>query len=130
MTPSRPYLIRALYEWILDNDLTPYILVDASFQGVEVPPQFIENGKIVLNVAPRAVQGLDLGNSAVAFEARFSGQAQLLYIPIQAVMAIYARENGQGMMFGEDDGGETPPTDSGPAGDGKSEGRPSLRVVK
>jgi len=132
MTPSRPYLIRALYEWILDNDLTPYILVDAGVEGVEVPQQFVDDGKIVLNVAPRAVQALDLGNEAVAFEARFSGQAQLLYIPIGAVMAIYARENGQGMMFGDDDGGgdDTPPTDSGPDGSGKSEGRPALRVVK
>ena len=127
MTSSRPYLIRALYEWIVDNDLTPYLLVDAALEGVEVPRQYVENGKIVLNVAPRAVQALDLGNEAVAFEARFSGQAQLLYIPTRAVLAIYARENGQGMMFSEDD--DTPPSDSGPEG-GKPDGRPSLRVVK
>ncbi|PKM45800.1 MAG: ClpXP protease specificity-enhancing factor [Gammaproteobacteria bacterium HGW-Gammaproteobacteria-1] len=125
MTSSRPYLLRALYEWIVDNEMTPHILVDAAYPGTSVPQQFVENGKIVLNVGPNAVQGLSLGNEAVGFSARFGGIANHIVVPMGAVQAIYARENGRGMVFAEEDG-STPPPPSEPEG-GK---KPSLRVVK
>ena len=128
MTPSRPYLLRAINEWILDNDLTPFILVDAEYEGVNVPGQFVENGKIVLNINPQAIQGLDISNEAVTFNARFQGTPWDIYIPIQAVLAIYTKENGRGMMFTEEDGdGDEPPSGS-PDGDNKT--RPTLKVVK
>ena len=96
MNSSRPYLVRALYEWIVDNDCTPHILVNAEFAGVKVPPGYASDGQIVLNVSPSAVRHLHMDNEAVSFEGRFGGVAQSLYIPALAVMAIYARENGQG----------------------------------
>ncbi len=132
MTSSRPYLVRAMYQWIVDNGLTPHILVDATVDDVMVPEQHIQDGKIVLNIAPMAIQGLTLGDAEITFSARFSGKSQSLYIPIQAVLAVYARENGQGMMFSEDedDGyttGESPDDDNDPDPD---KPRPTLRVVK
>ncbi|WJW74835.1 ClpXP protease specificity-enhancing factor [Thiohalobacter sp. IOR34] len=127
MTPSRPYLLRAINEWILDNQLTPYLLVDAEQPGVEVPRQFVENGKIVLNINPQAVQDLHLGNEALSFNARFQGKPWQIHIPIEAVLAIYAQENGRGMMFSEEEGNEPPPSDDGQPPRG---GRPSLKVVK
>ena len=127
MTSSRPYLIRALYQWIVDNGVTPYVLVDALVQGVDVPQQHIQDNKIVLNIAPMAVEGLTLGDDAISFSARFSGKSVNLLVPIQAVLAIYARENGQGMMFNEEPGATTPPDDSSPKDD---KPKPSLRVVK
>lgn len=122
LTPSQPYLLRAIYEWIVDNDLTPYLLVDASNDDVHVPRQYVENGKIVLNIAPRAVNNLELSNENVNFNARFSGQAMDVIFPVDSVLAIYAKENGQGMVFSEGDGGDepTPP---------KPE-KPKLRIVK
>lgn len=128
MTPSRPYLLRAINEWILDNEMTPFILVDAGIEGVKVPEQFIENGKIVLNINPQAVQGLSITNAALSFNARFQGTPWDIYIPIEAVLAIYTKENGRGMMFTEEDAGgdEPPPGTSGPA----KPSRPSLKVVK
>ena len=134
MTSSRPYLIRALYQWIVDNGVTPYILVDATLDGVDVPPQHIQDNKIILNIAPMAVQSLTLGDDLISFSARFSGQSVHLSVPTSAVLAIYARENGQGMMFNEEPG-STPPDGSGPDGDGSDDSdssgkRPSLRVVK
>jgi stringent starvation protein B len=99
MTSSRPYLLRALYEWIMDNGLTPYMLVDALYEGVEVPGQHIQEGKIVLNVSPSAVDGLELGNDWVLFNARFGGVDTRIFIPEQAVLAIYASETGKGMSF-------------------------------
>lgn len=128
MTPSRPYLIRALYEWIIDNGQTPYILVNAEDEQVVVPQQFVEGGKIVLNITPSAVQNLELGNLFVELDARFSGSPMHVSVPVQSVLAIYARENGKGMVFTEEDGGDEPPPDSGP-GEDKSK-RPQLRVVK
>ena len=135
MNSSRPYLVRALYEWIVDNGCTPHILVNAEFPGVRVPPGYASDGQIVLNVSPTAVRHLQMDNEAVSFEGRFGGVAQSLYIPSQAVMAVYARENGQGMVFDleppvpaddeelQDDGG---PSDEPP----RPSGRPSLKVVK
>ncbi|WP_460859717.1 ClpXP protease specificity-enhancing factor [Rheinheimera gaetbuli] len=99
MTANRPYLLRAFYEWIVDNNGTPYLVVDATFPAVKVPLQFVQNGQIVLNINPSAVGNLQLGNDAVTFNARFGGQPFALYIPVQAVLAIYARENGAGTVF-------------------------------
>jgi len=127
MTSSRPYLIRSLYQWIVDNGVTPYVLVDALVDGVDVPEQHIQDNKIVLNIAPMAVQGLTLGDDAISFSARFSGKSINLLVPTEAVLAIYARENGQGMMFNEEPGSTTPPDDSTPTDD---KPKPSLRVVK
>jgi stringent starvation protein B len=128
MTPSRPYLIRALYEWIIDNGHTPYILVNAENEEVVVPQQFVEGGKIVLNITPSAVQNLELGNQFVELDARFSGTPMHVCVPVPSVLAIYARENGKGMVFTDEDGGDEPPPDNS-AGEDKSK-RPQLRVVK
>ncbi|MGK0673664.1 MAG: ClpXP protease specificity-enhancing factor [Halothiobacillaceae bacterium] len=99
MTSSRPYLLRALYEWIVDNDHIPYIVLDARMPGVVVPPEHVKDGQITLNIAPHAVQGLSLGNAEVRFSARFGGRAFTVSAPVQAVLAIYDRETGQGMGF-------------------------------
>lgn len=132
MTSSRPYLVRAMYQWIVDNGLTPHILVDTTVDNVVVPQQHVQDGKIVLNIAPMAIQGLTLGDTDITFSARFSGQSQSLFIPVQAVLAVYARENGQGMMFSEDDdsgvaSAEPSDDDDDPDPD---KPRPTLRVVK
>lgn len=102
MKSSRPYLARALYEWLLDNELTPYLVVDATQPGVEVPRQFVQNGQIVLNAAPTAVRDLFMENQAIGFNARFGGQPMQVMIPTPALIAIYARENGAGMVFGHE----------------------------
>jgi len=133
MSPSRPYVMRALYEWILDNDCTPYILVDAEQGGVDVPRQYVKDGQIVLNISPAAVIELEIENDAVHFNGRFGGVPVDVYVPMHAVMGIYARENGQGMVFDSDD--LPPPEPPSPAGDKSGEGgtggkRPSLKVVK
>ena len=99
MTSNQPYLFRAIYDWIVDNGATPYVLVDATGEHVKVPPQSIQNGQIVLNIAPRAVINYHADETAVTFSARFSGVAQNIYIPIEHIHAIYAAENGQGMVF-------------------------------
>jgi len=129
MTSSRPYLIRALHEWVLDNGMTPHILVDAEFEGVQVPQQFVENGKIVLNISPESVIHLELGNELISFNARFSGQPMDVFIPVSAVIALYARENGQGMVFA-DEGGEDEPPPGGDDGEPKADRGAHLRVVK
>ena len=132
MTPSRPYIIRALYEWIVDNDCTPYVLVDAGINNVMVPEQYVKDGQIVLNISPGAVMDLNIANDALAFNGRFGGVAMDVYAPIVAVMGIYARENGQGMVFDSEEMPEEavePPDDEPPGGAGP-EGRPSLKIVK
>lgn len=103
MSSNRPYLLRALYEWINDNNLTPYILADATYPDVLVPKSSVKDGKVVLNIAMRAVAALELGNEALSFSARFSGASQSIYIPVEAIIAIYAQETGQGMMLPPDD---------------------------
>ncbi len=108
MSSSRPYLVRALNEWIVDNGLTPYIVCNAGYPGVEVPQHYVENGKIVLNISPQAVQGLSMNNDETTFSARFGGVETFVRVPMLAIMAIYARENGQGMVF-VDEGGQPPP---------------------
>ncbi len=102
MTPNKPYLLRALNEWILDNGLTPHLIVDAKAEGLEVPEQAIKDGKLVLNIAAQAIAKLEMGNDSISFQARFSGVPFDIFLPVDAVMAIYARENGQGMMFAHD----------------------------
>ncbi len=133
MMSSRPYLVRAFNEWILDNECTPYIVVDASIQGVQVPSEHVANGQIVLNISPSAVKGLVVGNSALEFSARFGGVPMQVFIPLQAVMAIYAKENGEGMVFGSEPGSPDP-DGSGKEGGGtapdRPNGRPTLKVVK
>jgi len=129
MTSNRPYLIRALYEWLVDNDLTPYLLVDAEREGVHVPSHYVEEGRIVLNVSPTAVRDLELGNELIGFEARFGGNAFSISLPPDAVLGVYARENGKGMLFPEETGGETEPPAPGPATPPPT-GKPSLKVVK
>ena len=99
MTSHRPYLLRALYEWIADNGLTPHLLVDATLPGVQVPKHAINDGRIVLNVAQRAVAGLEMTNDIIRFSARFGGVSHAVSVPVGAVLAIYARENGQGMAL-------------------------------
>ncbi|MEQ6342647.1 MAG: ClpXP protease specificity-enhancing factor [Gammaproteobacteria bacterium] len=125
MTSSRPYLIRAIYEWIVENGMTPHILVSTQSSAVSVPVQFVENGKIILNVAPHAVQALVLGNDIIRFSARFSGTPMNVAVPPGSVLAIYAKENGKGMVFGEDDDGGQP-TEPAP----EKPRRPTLKVVK
>jgi len=129
MTSNRPYLLRALYEWIGDNQMTPHILVDAAVPGVEVPEQAVQKGKVILNIDSAAVRGLNMGNRFVTFSARFSGRQFDVSVPVDAVLAIYSKENGQGMMFAQESGPESPEDpDSGP--DGPAPKRPRLTVVK
>jgi len=125
MTPSQPYLVRAIYEWIVDNELTPYVLVNAENDASHVPRQYVENGKIVLNLDPVAVNDLEMANDYIAFNARFGGKAMNVSFPVATVLAIYAKENGQGMVFNESDD-ENPP----PGSDPDDSGRPKLKLVK
>lgn len=152
LTPRRPYLLRAFYDWLLDNDLTPHLVVDATMPYVNVPFEYVQDGQIVLNVAPRAVGNLELGNDEVSFNARFGGRPMQVTVPLYAVMAIYARENGAGTMFDpepayekelarldaepelnavEQDVPESPqdPEDE-PVAELRPKGRPTLTVVK
>ncbi|MCP4409200.1 MAG: ClpXP protease specificity-enhancing factor [Gammaproteobacteria bacterium] len=124
MTPSRPYLIRAMYQWMVDNGMTPHMLVNAASEQVQVPRNHVKDGKIVLNLAPMAVRTLVLGNEEVSFSARFDGQPMTVLVPVEHVLAIYTRENGQGMMFTEED--NHPPVGS----EDKPPTRPRLKVVK
>lgn len=131
MTSNRPYLLRALYEWINDNRMTPYLLVDAVAEGVQVPVSAVKDGRVVLNIAARAVAKLDIGLREVHFLARFGGVSQSVRVPMAAVIAIYAQETGQGMMLPED-GAALPPEDpsdgGGPTDDAPKRGH--LRVIK
>ena len=127
MLSTQPYLIRAIHEWILDNEFTPYLLVNAKNDYVQVPRQFVEDGKIVLNIAPRAVNDLEISNDHIHFNARFDGKSMEVGIPIAAVLAIYAKENGQGMVFDENGDDNTPPPV--PPTDDEPE-KPHLKLVK
>lgn len=127
----RPYLIRAIYQWAVDNGHTPHLLVQADYPGVAVPREHVQEGRITLNISPMAIQGLNLEQEPIWFSARFSGRSFEVQVPSGAVLAIFARENGEGVVFGE-----VEPTE--PQGDGASPpeptrpkpGRPQLRVVK
>jgi stringent starvation protein B len=131
---SRPYLLRALYEWIVDNGCTPHIIVDAEKPDVDVPREYVKDGQIVLNLSPTAVIELQLGDDSVSFNGRFGGRPVDIFIPLGAILGIYARENGQGMAFEPEEesddptpgpGGDNSPTPLRPGGN-----RPSLKVVK
>lgn len=144
MTPSRPYLLRAFFDWILDNDMTPHLLVNAALPHVQVPQQFVRDGQIVLNIAPQAVMAFNLDNDAITFSARFGGVPMQVYIPMAAVVAIHARENGVGTFFPPEPAyeaweatagieshhelaAEDPSPDPEPP---RPSGRPNLRVIK
>src|ERR1700682_2626669 len=135
LKPRRPYLLRALHEWITDSGETPHIVVDAAAEGVTVPRQYVKDGKIVLNVSFSATQMLKLGNDFVSFEARFGGVGFAVQVPVRAILGIYARETGQGMIFPEGDA-DPDPTDGPPAAPATSTAapgaskRPKLQVVK
>ncbi|MDG2017831.1 MAG: ClpXP protease specificity-enhancing factor [Porticoccaceae bacterium] len=140
MTSNRPYLLKAFFEWIVDCDCTPYIAVDAHHSGVEVPQEFVTDGQIVLNIAPRAVSNFEMNHQFVAFTTRFGGIPIDIMVPVAAVIGIYAHENGQGVVFElEDDPENDPPPIKGPTmvasgkrtnKPSKSKTKPSLRVVK
>lgn len=115
MTSQRPYLIRALWEWIADNGMTPHLLVDAEVDGVRVPPSTVNDGKVVLNIADRAVAHLQMGNEDIAFSARFGGVTHAVIVPVDAVLAIYARETGQGMALPAEAAAAAGPDDHGDA---------------
>lgn len=143
MSPTKPYFVRALYDWIVDNGCTPYLLVDASVDDCVVPVQFVKDGMIVLNLAPAAVKALELGNAYVMFSARFGGVSQDITVPLAAIRAIYAKENGRGLAF-EDEAqavresaelSETSSTDDGntpedPGGKRRKPAPPRLTIVK
>ncbi|HDY93915.1 MAG TPA: ClpXP protease specificity-enhancing factor [Pseudoalteromonas sp.] len=103
MTPNRPYLLRAFFDWIVDNECTPHLVVDAGFANVQVPTQFVQDGQIVLNISPSAVTQFSLDLTQLSFNARFGGQPMQVYVPLGAVLAIYARENGEGTVFTADE---------------------------
>ena len=125
MTSLKPYLLRAVYGWIVDNHMTPYVLVNADAEAV-VPNQLFQDGKIVLNLRPEAVQGLSLGDDQIEFNARFSGAPTHVVFPVAAVMAIYSKENGRGLVFDEkSSAGDDVPSDSAP-----SKGKPTKPVLK
>jgi stringent starvation protein B len=130
MKSSRPYLVRALYDWIVDNGCTPYVLIDAHIPGVEVPQQYVKDGQIVLNVSPGAVANLLITNDDIRFRGRFGGIAVDILAPMGAVLGIYARENGQGMVFEPENPPPSPPADPGAGSSPPSPGKRSLRVVK
>ncbi|MGH8250292.1 MAG: ClpXP protease specificity-enhancing factor [Steroidobacteraceae bacterium] len=124
-TSRRPYLVRAMHEWMTANKQTPHLVVDASVAGTDIPRNYVRNGRITLNVSWQATEGLKLGNDWVEFSARFGGVPQQVRVPVAAVLGIYARETGQGMLFQDD--GDLPPPAPGPEDTGT---RPKLRVVK
>jgi len=137
MTSTRPYLLRAMYEWILDNGMTPHVLVNSQYDQVIVPRQYEQDGKIVLNISPTATEQLVITNTDLTFHARFEGSAMRVVLPVHSILAIYTRENGRGMMFEEDgDGGDgtTPPESSSPDGglgdNNGNERKPHLKIVK
>lgn len=131
MTTQKPYLVRAIYEWLNDNQLTPYLLVNTEFEGVQVPTEYIQDDKIVLNIAPDAVRNFHADNEWISFSARFSGKAMDLFIPIVAVQAIYGKENNEGMFFPDED--MPPPPEPSKIDDEvvpPPKSKPSLKVVK
>lgn len=113
MTSHRPYLLRALYEWVVDNGMTPHVLVDAQMPGVTVPRHAVKDGRIVLNIADRAVSRLDMGNDSLRFTARFGGVSQAVNVPLYAIIALYARETGHGMALPADPGSDAAATPGG-----------------
>ncbi len=139
MTPNRPYLIRALREWILDNDMTPHLLVDANAEGVSAPQQYVDDGKIILNTSPGAINDLEMGNQWIMFSARFSGVLFQIELPVHSVLAVYAKENGQGMIFPDESEEDVPEGEIKSAKEDnsaavedkkKNKGKPHLKIIK
>lgn len=130
MTSTRPYLLRALYDWILDNGMTPHLLVNTEGENVEVPAQHVEEDRIVLNINPNAIRDLNLGNDYISFNARFDGKAEHILVPIQSVVAIYARENGEGMAFPEEVQEEDTSANTDQEEKSTPRGKPELKVIK
>jgi len=135
--PKRPYLLRALYDWIVDSQLTPYLLVTVEDESVQVPQEYVSEGKIVLNISPMAVRDLDLSQDAVAFSGRFGGRPFPIFVPMASIQAIYARETGEGMMFepetpspDQPPPGGTPPDEPPPEDPPPSSSSGHLKVVK
>ena len=128
MTSNKPYLIRSIYEWSVDNDLTPYILVNAEYPGVEVPQEHVNAGRIILNISPKSCRGLHLDNDRILFMTRFSGRTLQLFVPPAAVLAIYAKENGRGMEFDEEE--DPPPHGNSTTASSRSRGKPNLKLVE
>lgn len=131
MTSNKPYMVRAFYDWIADNELTPYIVVNADIPGTQVPQDFVKDGQIVLNISPSACGRMDMNLVDISFEARFGGVPQRLVVPYGAVLAIYARENGAGTVFDVEEEPEveaaSPPPEAPPP---PPKGRPNLKVIK
>src|SRR6056297_1502752 len=143
MTSSQPYLLRALNEWIVDNGFTPQILVDSTHPDLNIPDAVRAGDKVVLNISPSAVRDLEIDNEYVSFVARFAGVSHAVLVPVEAVQAVYARENGQGMMFSESERKDTAESansdrnsdgnsDNGSGKDapGPKRGKPNLKVIK
>lgn len=135
MLSRKPYFLRAMHQWIMESGCTPYIVVDAHAEGVEIPPGYAQDGKIVLNVSYAATQNLEIGNEQLSFAARFGGVSRQLRIPLAAVLAVYAQETGQGMLFDADEEGSEAPTEAPTEeptnpGDGGGVKRPQLKVIK
>jgi stringent starvation protein B len=124
MKSNRPYLLRALFDWITDNDCTPYVIVNTEIAGVQVPTEYVEDNRIVLNISPVAVRGLDVSDDVLSFDGRFGGKPMQVIVPVGAIVAIYAKENGQGMAFESEAPSDEPPPDEEGGGGGH------LRVVK
>ncbi|WP_113907069.1 ClpXP protease specificity-enhancing factor [Aliidiomarina celeris] len=146
MTPKRPYVARALYEWLLDNQLTPHVVIDANYPGTEVPQEFVQDGQIVLNIHPEATTAFEMGELELSFQARFGGVPRKVVVPFGALLAIYARENGAGSIFepetayDEEEASLVPAPELAPNPDGNTsdsdapkptrKGKPQLKVIK
>jgi stringent starvation protein B len=127
MIPMRPYLLRAIHEWLLDNNFTPFVLVNAQDENVVVPREYVKDGQITLNLSPSAIKTLHIDNEWLSFHARFSGKSQEIFVPIPAVLAIFAKEDTQrGMLFPLEEIPESPPPEPTPP----VRPKPVLRVVK
>lgn len=132
MLSRKPYFLRAMHQWIGESGCTPYIVVDVNSAGVEIPPGYAQDGRIVLNISYTATQGLEISNEQLSFGARFGGVSRQLRIPMAAVLAVYAHETGQGMLFDADEEAREAPTEDpkpGPGGDGGVK-KPTLKVIK
>lgn len=134
MTPNQPYLLRAFYEWIVDNNLTPYIVVDAHYAGTQVPQEFVQDGQIVLNMSPASTGNLQLGLNDIMFDARFGGVPRNIVVPCPAVLAIYAKENGAGTVFTVEENIASDEVENktvtNEANQKPKKGKPTLTVVK
>ncbi len=127
MLPRKPYFLRAMHQWIVDSGSTPYIVVDANQEGVEIPPGYAQDGKLVLNISYEATHNLQLGAESVEFDARFGGVSRHVMVPMAAILAVYAHESGQGMLFDADDTAEDAAPGDTPKPGGK---KPTLKVIK